>query len=58
MRPNKDFKVFGGSVSYSGRVRVAVPRGPAYYVTVPTSYASGVAECGTARSRKVVATRG
>jgi len=58
VRANKDYKVFGGSVSFSGRLRVKVARGATYYVTVPTSYASGVAECGAAESRKVLAPRG
>ncbi|MCF6378912.1 hypothetical protein L2K70_14950 [Nocardioides KLBMP 9356] len=58
VRPHKDYKVFGGSTSFSGRLKVKVARGATYYVTVPTSYASGVAECGTAKSRKVAATRG
>ena len=58
VRPNQDYKVFGGSVSFSGRVRIKVARGATYYVTVPTSYASGVAECGAAESRKVLAPRG
>ena len=53
VRPNQDYKVVGGSVSFSGRLRIKVARGATYYVTVPTSYASGVAECGVARSRKV-----
>jgi hypothetical protein len=57
VRPNRDYKVFGGSVSFSGRLRIKVARGATYYVTVPTSYASGVAECGVARSRKVLAPR-
>ena len=57
VRANKDYKVFGGSVSFGGRLRVKVARGATYYVTVPTSYASGVAECGTAQSRKVLAPR-
>ena len=58
VRPNKDFKVFGGSVSFSGRLRIKVPRGSTYYVTVPQSYASGIAECGKAESRRVLAPRG
>ena len=58
VRPNRDVKVFGGSVSYSGRLRITVARGSRYYVTVPQSYASGVAECGPAESRKVLAPRG
>jgi subtilisin-like proprotein convertase family protein len=58
VRPNRDYKVFGGSVSLSGRLRIKVARGATYYVTVPTSYASGVAECGAAESRKVLAPRG
>nr|WP_242498072.1 thrombospondin type 3 repeat-containing protein [Nocardioides glacieisoli] len=58
VRPNRDYKVFGGSVSFSGRLRIKVARGATYYVTVPTSYASGVAECGAAESRKVLAPRG
>jgi hypothetical protein len=53
VRPAKDYKAFGGSVSFSGRLRVKVARGATYYVTVPQSYASGVAECGQAISRKV-----
>lgn len=52
-RPNKDYKVFGGNVSYSGRLRVKVARGATYYVTVSSSYSSGVAECGQAISRRV-----
>jgi hypothetical protein len=58
VRPNQDYKVFGGSVSFSGRLRVKVPRGSTYYVIVPQSYASGVAECGNAQSRKVLVPRG
>ena len=58
VRPHRDYKVFGGSVSYSGRLRTKVARGSTYYVTVPQSYASGVAECGKAQSRKVLAPRG
>ena len=58
VRPHRDYKVFGGTVSFSGRLRVAVARGAAYYVTVSTSYASGVAECAEAQSRKVLAPRG
>ena len=40
VRSHKDYKVFGGSTSFSGRLKVAVARGATYYVTVPTSYAS------------------
>lgn len=58
VRPNRDFKVFGGNVSSNGRLRIKVARGATYYVTVPTSYASGIAECGAATSRKVLAVRG
>ena len=58
VRANRDYKVFGGSVSFNGRLRVKVARGSTYYVTVPQSYASGVAECGPAESRKVLAPRG
>jgi hypothetical protein len=58
VRRHHDYKVLGGSVSFSGRLQVKVARGATYYVTVPTSYASGVAECGTATSRKVAAPRG
>ena len=47
VRASQDHKVFGGSVSSSGRLRIKVARGATYYVTVPQSYASGVAECGT-----------
>ena len=58
VRPNKDYKVFGGSTSFNGRLRVKVARGATYYVTVPLSYASGVAECGKAESGRVLAARG
>jgi len=58
VRPNKDFKVFGGSTSFGGRLRVKVARGATYYATVPLSYSSGVAECGKAESRRVLAPRG
>ena len=58
VRPNRDYKVFGGNVSYSGRLRLTVARGATYYVTVSPSYASGVAECGQALSRKVLVPRG
>lgn len=58
VRPNQDYKVFGGSVGVSGRLRIKVARGSTYYVTVPQSYASGIAECGKAESRKVLAPRG
>ena len=58
VRPNQDYKVVGGSVSFSGRLRIKVARGATYYVTVPQSYASGIAECGKAESRKVLAPRG
>ena len=58
VRPHQDYKVFGGSVRFSGRLRIRVTRGARYYVTVPQSYASGVAECGKAESRKVLARRG
>jgi hypothetical protein len=57
VRPNRDHKVFGGAVTYGGRLRLKVARGATYYVTVPPSYASGVAECGGAESRKVLAPR-
>ncbi len=57
VRPNRDYKVVGGSVSFNGRLRLKVARGSTYYVTVPTSYASGVAECDKAVSRKVQAPR-
>ncbi len=57
VRPNRDYKVFGGSVSFSGRLRIKVSRGPSYYVTVSPSYSSGVAECDKAVSRKVQAPR-
>ena len=53
VRPAKDYKAFGGSVSFGGRLRIKVARGATYYVTVPQSYASGVAECGQAISGKV-----
>ena len=58
VRARKDYKVLGGPVSSSGRLRVTVTRGATYYVTVPTSYASGVAECAGATSRKVFVPRG
>ncbi len=58
VRPKRDYKVFGGSVSFSGKRRIKVARGATYYVTVSTSYAIGVAECGGAESRKVRAPRG
>ncbi|RYC12548.1 thrombospondin type 3 repeat-containing protein [Nocardioides sp. HLT2-9] len=53
VRANRDYKVFGGNVSFAGRLRIEVSRGATYYVTVSTSYASGVAECGAAISRRV-----
>ena len=58
VRANRDYKVFGGTTSSSGRTRFKVARGSTYYVTVSTSYASGIAECGAAESRKVLAPRG
>ena len=58
VRPNRDYKVFGGNVAFSGRLRVKVARGATYYVTVSPSYSTGVAECGKATSRKVLAPRG
>ncbi len=57
VRARRDYKVSGGNVSHRGRVRFKVARGATYYVTVSTSYASGVAECGAAESRKVFAPR-
>lgn len=57
VRPNRDYKVFGGNVSFAGRLRVKVARGATYYVTVSKSYSSGVAECGQATSRKVAVPR-
>ena len=58
VRANRDYKVFGGTTSFGGRIRVEVARGSTYYVTVSPSYASGIAECGQAESRKVRAPRG
>lgn len=57
VRPHRDYKVIGDSVSFNGRLRLKVARGSTYYVTVPTSYASGVAECDKAVSRTVLAPR-
>jgi hypothetical protein len=57
VRPNRDYKVFGGNVSFAGRLRLKVARGATYYVTVPPSYSSGVAECGQAVSRRVAVPR-
>lgn len=53
VRPNRDFKIAGANVSFSGRARFRVPRRASYYVTVSPSYSPGVAECGRATSRTV-----
>ncbi len=53
VRPNRDFKVAGANVSFSGRARFKVPRRASYYVSVSPSYSPGVAECGRATSRTV-----
>lgn len=57
VRANKDYKVLGDTVSFSGRLRAKVARGSTYYVTVSLSYEAGVAECGKAVSRKVFVPR-
>jgi hypothetical protein len=53
VRPDRDVKVAGANVSFSGRARFKVPRRARYYVTVSPSYSPGVAECGRATSRTV-----
>ncbi len=53
VRPNRDLKVAGANVSFSGRARFKVPRRASYYVSVSPSYSPGVAECGRATSRTV-----
>lgn len=57
VRPNRDYKILGDDVSFSGRLRIKVTRGSSYYVTVSPSYSSGVAECDKAVSRSVLAPR-
>lgn len=57
VRPQRDVKVVGVTATASGRYRFKVRQGARYYVTVPPSYSSGVAECARATSRKVLAPR-
>lgn len=57
VRAGGDTKVASENASSSGRQRFRVPRGARYYVTVSPSYASGLAECDRAVSRKVRAPR-
>jgi hypothetical protein len=53
VRPDRDVKVAGANVSFSGRARFKVARRASYYVSVSPSYSPGVAECGRATSRTV-----
>lgn len=48
-----DVRLQEENTSFSGKRRFRVPRGAVYYVTVSTSYSSGVAECAQAVSRSV-----
>jgi hypothetical protein len=51
-KPGRDTKLLVSTTSSQGRYRLKAPRdGGRYYVTVAKSYATGRAECGTARSK-------
>lgn len=50
-------KLLGSDASVRGRHRFTVTGGARYYVKVSASYSPGVAECGTATSRRVLVPR-
>lgn len=50
-------KLLGSDASVRGRHRFKVTAGARYYVKVSASYSPGVAECGTATSRRVLVPR-
>lgn len=51
--PTGDVRVREENATFSGRRQFRVPGGASYFVTVSSSYSSGVAECAQAVSRTV-----